>query len=68
MIDKSLLRERFIIETVNNQLKNISQIEHPRHSSITYFMVNLISGLASYCHQPKKSAINTEFHPMLITI
>ena len=29
--DKVLLRKRAIIETVNDQLKNISQIEHTRH-------------------------------------
>ena len=29
--DKILLRKRSIIETANDQLKNISQIEHSRH-------------------------------------
>jgi hypothetical protein len=33
--DKILLRKRALIETVNDQLKNISQIEHTRHRSIT---------------------------------
>ena len=57
MMDKILLRKRFIIETVNDQLKNISQIEHSRHRSINNFMVNLIAGLVAYCHQSKKPAI-----------
>ena len=35
---KILLRKRSLIETVNDQLKNISQIEHSRHRSITGFM------------------------------
>lgn len=58
IMDKILLRKRFIIETINDQLKNKSQIEHSRHRSITNFMVNLIAGLLAYVHQPKKPAIN----------
>ena len=38
LTDKILLRKRAIIETVNDQLKNISQLEHTRHRSITGFM------------------------------
>jgi transposase len=57
LMDKMLLRKRFIIETINDQLKNISQIEHSRHRSVTNFMVNLLAGLAAYIHQPKKPSI-----------
>ncbi len=32
--DKILLRKRSLIETVNDELKNIVQIEHTRHRSI----------------------------------
>ncbi|WP_387493652.1 transposase, partial [Photorhabdus sp. RM96S] len=32
--DKIMLSKRFIIETINGQLKTISQIEHSRHRSI----------------------------------
>ena len=31
--DKLLLRKRVIIETVNDELKNIAQVEHSRHRS-----------------------------------
>jgi Transposase DDE domain len=58
LIDKILLRKRFIIETINDQLKNISQIEHSRHRSPVNFMVNLVAGLIAYTHQPKKPALN----------
>ena len=51
--DKILLRKRSLIETVNDQLKNISQIEHTRHRSIGNFLVNMLGGLRAYCHQPK---------------
>ena len=55
--DKLMLRKRSLIETVNDQLKNISQIEHTRHRSVSGFMVNLLAGLIGYTHQPKKPAI-----------
>ena len=55
--DKLLLRKRFIIETINDQLKNISNIEHSRHRSPTNFMVNLVAGLISYTWQEKKPSI-----------
>jgi hypothetical protein len=45
MIDRILLRKRSLIETVNDQLKNISQIEHTRHRSIWNFMVNILGAL-----------------------
>ncbi len=55
--DRLLLRKRFIIETINDQLKNISQIEHSRHRSPVDFAVNLIAGLIAYTLQPKKPCI-----------
>ena len=42
--DKLLVRKRSIIETINDQLKNISQIMHTRHRSTFNFAVNLICG------------------------
>ena len=58
LYDKLLLRKRSIIETINDQLKNISQIEHTRHRSVTNFMVNLVAGLIAYCHRPKKPSLH----------
>jgi transposase len=55
--DKLLLRKRAIIETIIDQLKNISQIEHTRHRSPVNFFVNVLAGLIAYCHQPKKPAL-----------
>ncbi len=56
--DKVLSRKRSIIETINDQLKNISQILHTRHRSVTNFAVNLIAGLIAYTHQEKKPSLN----------
>jgi transposase len=61
LTDKLLARKRSIIETVIDQLKNISQIEHSRHRSPINFMVNVMCGLIAYCHQPKKPALNLEW-------
>lgn len=58
MMDKILLRKRGIIETVIDQLKNISQIEHSRHRSPINFIVNIISGLIAYTFQEKKPCLN----------
>jgi hypothetical protein len=55
--DKLLLRKRAIIETIIDQLKNISQIEHSRHRSPLNFLVNLVAGLIAYCHQPHKPSL-----------
>jgi hypothetical protein len=61
LTDKLLSRKRFIIETIIDQLKNISQIEHSRHRSPVNFGVNLLCGLIAYCHQPKKPGLCLEW-------
>lgn len=58
LTDKLLLRKRAIIETVFDQLKNISQIEHTRHRSFWNFLVNLASGLIAYSWREKKPSLN----------
>lgn len=58
--DKLYLRKRTIIETITDQLKNISQIEHSRHRSPINFLVNLVAGLIAYCHQPKKPSLGVQ--------
>ncbi len=45
LFDKILLRKRSIIETINDPLKNISQIEHSRHRSLSNCMINVMAGL-----------------------
>jgi hypothetical protein len=60
LADRILLRKRAIIESVIDQLKNISQIEHSRHRSVTSFLVNLLCGLITYACQPKKPSLGRE--------
>lgn len=58
--DKLLLRKRAIIETINDELKSIAQVEHLRHRSFDNFIVNTLGALAAYCLFPKKPTINVE--------
>lgn len=56
--DKLLLRKRSLIETINDQLKNVSQVEHSRHRSPKNALLNVLAGLIAYMHQPKKPALH----------
>ena len=56
--DRALLKKRFIIETVNDQLKNISYIEHSRHRSLHGFILNLLGGLIAYCLKDTKPSLD----------
>ena len=58
--DRLLLRKRAIIETVNDELKNIAQVEHSGHRCFDNFIVNLLGAIAAYCLFPKKPCINVQ--------
>ncbi len=53
-----LLRKRLLIETVNDQLKTISQIEHTRYRSPQHFFINLLTRISAYRLQSKKPSLN----------
>lgn len=56
--DRAMLSRRFIIEAINDQLKNISQIEHSRHRSPNGFMLNMLAALVAYCLKENKPTPN----------
>ncbi|MEN9521064.1 MAG: hypothetical protein RLZZ381_3652 [Cyanobacteriota bacterium] len=62
LCDRLMLRKRAVVETVIDQLKNISQIEHSRHRSPVNCFINILCGLIAYSHQPKKPGIAMEDH------
>ena len=64
--DKLLLRKRAIIESIIDQLKNISQIEHSRHRSPINFVVHLVAGLIAYSHQDKKPGLHLNECALLV--
>ena len=67
--DKILLRKRFVIETVNDELKNRCQIEHSRHRSFSGFLANTIAALIAYSFLPKKPAIKYQtLHSTQLTV
>src|SRR3982750_616684 len=58
LFGKILLRQRALIECVNDQLKNISQIEHTRHRSAANGIVNMLAAGVASTFQPKKPALD----------
>ena len=58
LLDKLLLRKRSVIETVNDQLKNMCDVEHSRSRNPINFMVNMVAGLIRYSYFEKKPSIN----------
>lgn len=57
LFDRLMRRKRAIIEAVSNQLKNISQVEHPCHRSVWNFYGNIAAGLIAYTFQEKKPSL-----------
>ena len=67
--DKILLRKRAVIESANDELKNIAQLEHSRHRSFNNFIVNAVAAIAAYCFFSKKPSISFEsYSDNLLTI
>jgi hypothetical protein len=63
--DALLLRKRSITETINDQLKNIFQLEHSRHRSLINYMINIVTCLVAYSYQDKKPALNLRREDLL---
>ena len=57
--DRIMLRKRSVIETINDELKNICT----RHRAAHNFIMNLIAALAAYCFFDKKPAIQFDMKP-----
>jgi Transposase DDE domain len=60
LMDKLLLRKRAIIETIIDQLKNISQIEHSRHRSPVNYFADIVCGLIAYTHREKLPSLRLQ--------
>ena len=64
--DRLMLRKRSLIETIHDPLKNIPQVGHTRHRSLTNHMINIISGLVAYFYQDKKPALNLKTSALVV--
>ena len=60
LYDKIMLRKRALVETVNDELKNVCHVEHSRLRSVDNFASNLIAGLIAYNLLPKKPSLNID--------
>lgn len=60
-MDKYFLCICSILERIYDELKNILQVKHTRHSSLSGFMTSLIAGLVAYCHEPNKPTLDLQF-------
>lgn len=56
--EAAVLRRRSLVETVIDELKNLCQIEHTRHRSVSNFLVNLMAGVVAYCLSGSKPSLN----------
>jgi len=63
--DKILLRKRSIIETINDQLKNIFQLEHSRHRSLINYLIDIVGCLVAYSYKEKKPSLNIRMENLL---
>ena len=61
LYDKTMLRKRSVIETVNDELKNVAQLVHSRHRSINNFLMNALAVIAAYTFFDKKPSINIDY-------
>ena len=52
--DKMILRKLYIIECINELLKNKANLVHSRHRSVHTFLMNLCAALTEYCFFEKK--------------
>ena len=66
--DAVMLRKRALIETVIDQLKNVSQVEHSRHRSHANFFINVLAALTAYCLQPKKPSLKVDLPDELFSL
>jgi hypothetical protein len=58
LLDKLLIRKRAVIESAIDQLKNVAQIEHRRHRSVTNYFTDIVAGLVAYTYHPTRPSLN----------
>jgi hypothetical protein len=63
--DQVVLRKRSLIETLNDQLKNIFNLEHSRNRSLLNYLSNVVACLVAYSYQEKKPSLNLRYADLL---
>jgi len=57
LVDKLLLRKRSLIESTNNQLKNVFHLEHTRHRNPFHGFANMTAAIIAYALHPNKPSL-----------
>lgn len=58
--EKLLLKKRGMIESINDMLKTVCDIDHTRHGSLLNAVVNLFTGLCAYSFLERLPSIFTK--------
>lgn len=64
----SIIGQTRVIEIINNQLKNVFQIEHTRHRSPVNGFMNIIAGLIAFTHHDKKPKLDIDISNVALFI
>lgn len=59
LLDKIMLRGRFIVESVFHIMKNHMNLEHTRHRSPLNFFINVLACLVAYTFRKNKPAFKS---------
>ena len=63
IMDKMLLRKRFVVKTLFGKLKSKMGLEHSQHRSPTNAFLHILSCLAAYMPDKNKVSIKTRLNP-----
>jgi hypothetical protein len=65
LLDKLMLRGRFIVESVFHVMKNHMNLEHSRHRTHVNFCVNLLACLVAYSFRKNKPAWKKQLYSLI---
>lgn len=66
LFDMLMLKKRSLIESVNNQLKYVFQLEHSRHRSVFNGFVNMVCAVIAFALHPRKPSIGLTTHEIAV--
>ena len=61
LYDRIMQRKIMVIETIKDELKNVSQFVRSRYRSINNFLMNVLAVIAAYTFFDKKPSINIDY-------
>ena len=61
LYDRIMQRKIMVIETIKDELKNVSQFVRSRYRIINNFLMNVLAVIAAYTFFDKKPSINIDY-------